>query len=310
MSEKIEYPIALRKVSADGKYRLTVRYEECAEHPLLMCDFPLHMDDWCRDYSANPTRWYRDKSKHAHHDSRADCMRYLLNNFGDPKKVVDRLVESGKAETHNGYDEALFYNKSRREWMLMSWCPAYRSYTGERIEAHWNEEESFCCKRELLDVYSLTYNMSDEMLADLLEHCLTDKVKLMSYGFGYNGSVSFYDNVCSDSDGIAWLEKDEAVGEGKWLTEEAWDARDCFGLTDGERQEIQAWAEGEVFWFAVEKNVKWKVHRECLSEKREPQDYETEEWELVDSCGGFYGLDYAVQYAIEENSQIKMLAEA
>jgi hypothetical protein len=52
MSTNVEYPVALQKVSADGKYRLTVRYDEYAEHPLLMCDFPLHMDDWSRDYTA------------------------------------------------------------------------------------------------------------------------------------------------------------------------------------------------------------------------------------------------------------------
>lgn len=297
--------MALRKVSEDKKYRLTVWYEECAEHPLVWCDFPLHMDDWSRDCCANPTRPNRDKSKEEHWESRAECMRYLLNSFGDGKKIVDRLVESGKATEHGRYDEGLVYDRQRKEWLLMSWCPAYRSYTGERIEAHWDEYESFCCKREELDVYSLTYNMSDEMLADLLGHCLTDEVKVMSYGFGYYGDISFYGNVCADSEGIAWLVKSEATK--CWLTEERWKQEDCYGLTSGIREEIKAWAEGQVFWWEVEKNVRWKVHRECLSEEREPEDYVEEEWEQVDSCGGYYGLDECVRCAIEEQKLPPMI---
>lgn len=302
----IQYPMALRKVSEDKKYRLTVWYEEGAEHPLQMCDFPLHMDDWSRDRTANPTWGSKDRE---HYGSRQECMRYLVNQFGDEQKIIDRLIQNGKETAHDRYDEALIYDRSRREWLLMSWVPAYRNYEGERIEAHWDEYESFDCKRENLDVYSLTYNMADEQLADLLNHCLTDKVKVMTYGMGYYGGMSFYSDVDGDCEGIAWIEHDEAVGEGKWLTEEQWQTQDCYGLTAGIREELDAWSDGEVYWFEVEKNVRWKVHRECLSEEREPEDYEQEEWEQVDTCGGFYGLDYAVQYAIECN-KLPLMIEA
>lgn len=304
------YPMALRKVSADKKLRLTVWYEEGAEHPLDTCDFPLHLDDWGHGGSINPKRFVRDESNREHYDSRQECMRYLVNKFGDAKKVIDRMIANGKAAEHDRYDEALVYDKSRREWLLMSWVPTYRSYTGERIEAHWDEYENFDCKREELDLYSLTYNMSDEMLADLIEHCLTDKVKAMSYSIGYYGGVSFYSNVDGDCDGIAWLEHDEAVGDGKWLTEERWRAEDCYSLTDGVRKEIDAWAEGQVFWFEVEKSVRWKVHRECLSEERDDEDYEEEEWEQIDSCGGYYGLENAVRGAIECNNLPPMIEAA
>jgi hypothetical protein len=302
--------MALQKVSADKKLRLTVWYEEGAEHPLEWCDFPLHLDDWGRDGSINPKRFVRDKSYCEHYDSRQECMCYLVNQFGDTKKVIDRMIANGKAAEHDRYDEALMYDKSRQEWLLMSWVPTYRSYTGERIEAHWDEYESFDCKREELDLYSLTYNMSDEMLADLIEHCLTDKVKVMSYSIGYYGSVSFYGNVDGDCEGIAWLEHDEAVGDGKWLTEERWRNEDCYSLTEGIRDEIDAWAEGQVFWFEVEKNVRWKVHRECLSEERDDEDYEEEEWEQIDSCGGYYGLENAVRGAIESNNLPPMIEAA
>lgn len=306
----IEYPMALQKVSEDRKLRLTVWYDEGAEHPLCMWDYPLHLDDWGRDGSINPTRFNRDPSTRDHYESRQACMRYLVCSFGDEKKIIDRLIANGKATEHDRYDEALIYDRSRKEWLLMSWVPAYRSYTGERIEAHWDECESYDCRREDLDVESLTYDMSDEMLADLIEHCLTDKVKVMSYGIGYYGDVSFYGNVDGDCEGIAWIEHDEIVGEGRWLTEEQWRTGDCYTLTDGVRDEIEAWAEGQVFWFEVEKNVRWKVHRECLSEEREAEDYEQEEWERVDSCGGYYGLENALRGAIECNNLPPMIEAA
>lgn len=306
----IQYPMALQKVSEDKKYRLTVWYEEGAEHPLCMCDFPLHMDDWCREHCANPTMPNRDKSKEEHWSSRQECMRYLVDSYGDEKKIVERLIANGKKPTHERYEECLMYDRQRKEWLLMSWQPAYRSYTGERVEAHWSEEESFCCKREELDLYSLTYNMSDEMLADLIGHCMTDECKVMSYSFHYYGGMSFYSDVYADSEGLAWLVKSEAVGNGRWLTEEQWRSQDCYGLTDVIREEIDAWSDGQVFWWEVEKNVRWKVHRECLSEERDDEDYEEEEWERIDSCGGYYGLDNCVRCAIEEQNLPPMIEVA
>lgn len=307
MSTNVEYPVALQKVSADGKYRLTVRYDECAEHPLNTCDFPLHMDDWCRDYTANPTRWSKDRD---HSDSLESCMRHLLAHYGDDKEIIARLVRNGKEEFHERYDDALVYDKSRREWLLVSWTPAYLSYTGERIEAHWSEEWSFSCKRKDIEVWDVLDSLSAETLCALVNTCLGDWCKVMSYNFGYHGSISFYSNVDSGCEGLAWLVKDEAVGVGKWLTEEQWKNQDIYTLTNGEREEIEAWAEGNVFWFEVEKSVKWKVHRECLSEERQAQDFESEEWEQVDSCCGFYGLDHAVRYAIENNSLPMLLEKA
>lgn len=308
----IQYPIALQKVSADGKYRLTVNYDDCAIHPLRTCDFPLHMDDWSRTYSARPYRHANDRSKDEHYESSERCMRMLLAYYGDAKQITERLIANGKESMHDRYDCALIYDKSRKTWLLSTWEPAYRSYTGERIEAHWSEMVELTCKREHIDLINqdLLSELTDECLADLIEHCLTDGVKVMSYGFGYQGSMSFYSNVCADSEGIAWLVKSEVVGDGKWLTEEQWRTKDCRELSRGETDEIEAWARGEVYWFEVEKNVKWKVHRECLSEERPDQDYEQEEWEQIDSCGGFYGLDYAVQYAIECNNLPPMIEAA
>lgn len=296
------YPIALQKVSADKKYRLTVRYEECADHPLDVCDFPLHMDDWHRDYSANPTIRHRDPSKREHADSMEACMRDLLCSYGDTKKIVDLLVANYQKTEHERYEVGLTYDRSRKEWLVMQWQPKWKAYDGTVYEAHWAEETSLCCKREYIYLGDVADYLSEDDLADMINKCLTDECKVMSYSFGYQGSMSFDAEVDANNEGLAWLVKSEAVGDGKWLTEEQWATEDCYTLSTGEREEIEAWAEGNVFWFEVEKNVRWKVHRECLSEEREAEDFEQEEWEHVDSCGGFYGIDYCVQYAIDENN--------
>jgi hypothetical protein len=302
--------MALRKVSEDGRYRLTVHYDECAEHPLNWCDFPLHMDDWCRDYSANPTTRLRDKTKHEHYESCEACMRSLLYYYGDGKKIIDLFVSNYSKEKHERYELALTYDRSRREWLVLQWSPTWKAYDGAIHEAHWCEEASLCCKRKYITFSDIAEYLSEEDMAGLLNTCLTDEVKVMSYYFGYHGSIGFCSNVGSDCHGLAWIVKSEAVGDGKWLTEEQWRTMDCYDLTKGEREEICAWAEGDVFWFEVEKKVLWKVHRECLSEERTAEDYEDEEWEQLDSCGGFYGLDYAVQYAISENKLPKMIEAA
>jgi len=306
----IQYPMALQKVSEDKKYRLTVWYEEGAMHPLMdHLDFPLHMDDWSHDYSARPfAHSPRHKNKDDHCESRESRMRYLLSHYGDRQKIVALLKKNGRAKTHGRYDCALIWNVGRKEWLLCQWEPSWKGYDGTIHQAHWEEVEYYTCRPEIIDVIDLAYDVPDDCLADLIEHCLTDEVKVMSYGFSYDGDISFYSQVYDDSEGIAWIVRSETVGGGKWLTEEQWATEDCYSLTAGEREEICAWASGEVYWFEVEKNVRWKVHRECLSEERPAEDYEQEEWEQVDSCGGFYGdVKYAVECAIEMHNLPKMI---
>lgn len=304
-----DYTIALQKVSADKKLRLTVRYDECAEHPLRSCDFPLHMDDWDRSYSARP--YARSKDKDDHFSSREQCMYHLLGYYGDGKKIIDLLIANGKKQEHDDQEQALRYDRSSREWVVCTWQSAWRSsYDGTIHEAHWEEGDSLAIKRDDITLEHVLYYLDEDFMAECINRYLTDDVKVMSYCFGYEGDMTFFSEVDAKSDGIAWIEKSEAVGEGKWLSEDQWATQDCYALTKGERQEICAWARGDCFCFEVEKNVRWKVHRECLSEQRPDEDYEAEEWEQVDSCCGFYDIDYCVQYAIEENSLPPMIKAA
>jgi hypothetical protein len=56
-----------------------------------------------------------------------------------------------------------------------------------------------------------------------------------------------------------------------------------------EIEEYQAWAEGDVYFYVVEKAVGWK------REDGEPGDMTT--WQEEESCGSLIGHDWAVQAA-------------
>lgn len=286
-----------RLQTKDGLYRLSIYREEYADSPRDMWDYPLHCEDWHRDYTIM-NKSERDGSER----SCSNLLRYLFRNYGIDKKIVAILKENGKSTSHCNYDNALIYDRSRKEWVLYSWQPNWRDYQGIIHEAHWEEETSFCCKAEYITAYDLHDILSDETIETLVCSCLSDEIKVMGYDFHYYGEISFSKDFSSKSDGIAWLEKSEAVGEGKWLTEEQWKTQDCYDLSKGEIEEIEAWAEGRVYYFVVEKAVMFKHHKECVSEDRKPEDYEELEWEQVDSCGGFYGdIKYAIEYACDDN---------
>jgi hypothetical protein len=61
---------------------------------------------------------------------------------------------------------------------------------------------------------------------------------------------------------------------------------------DAERQEYEAWAEGEVYAWVIEKRVTWTTDDDEVDQPRHG-------WEAIDSCGGHYGHDWATHAAHE-----------
>jgi hypothetical protein len=55
--------------------------------------------------------------------------------------------------------------------------------------------------------------------------------------------------------------------------------------------EYKAWCEGECYYYAVERQETWHADSD--------PDVTMDTWEIVDSCGGFYGADYAREAALE-----------
>ena len=281
-----------QEFSDDGKFRLSIYREEYPDSPLNMWDMPLHCYDWDRHYCLvdNKSRQYDFK------DART-CLQQLLCWYGDYKKIIDHLVANAKSTFHDEYDCALIYKRPENQWHVMMWQNKWTNHKGEAIEAHWEDLWAYDCKKDELDVYSILEDVSDECISDLAQICLTDKVKVMCYNFGYYGEINFYESYSCNSEGIAYLVKEECVGERKWFTEEEWNLKTIKQLTEGLIKEIEDYSEGNVFWCKLEKYVSWNVHRECTSEEREPQDFRQEEWEEYNSGGGFYGdTNYIVDY--------------
>ena len=110
---------------------------------------------------------------------------------------------------------------------------------------------------------------------------------MMSYGFGYYGGISFYNEVSTDSEGICWLEKDEFL-KYSGCKEEDWKEKSLDEI-EWLLDELKAWGDNEVYGFVVEDCIKSKVHKEYTNVDKEDEDYEEEEWEESDSCWGYYG---------------------
>lgn len=279
----------IQKITKDEKYRVTVDVEEYAENPLYLCDFPLHVNDWDKNYSLVGR-------KNNEFDSVRKLLEHLLTWFGDGDKIIEKLIGNGKSDFHNEYDTALKYDRRGKQWNLKYW-------TKSNNEGHWATLCEYDCKKEELDVFDILYEATDECISDLACDCMTDKVKIVGYSFGPYGEIGFRNNFTSESiTGIAYLIKDECVGDGKWFTEEQWNSQTCIQLAKPEIEEIEAWSEGRVYYFKVEKSSQYRIHKACLSEQKPMECYTTTEWEEIDSCHGFYGSpQYAFEYALNDN---------
>lgn len=82
---------------------------------------------------------------------------------------------------------------------------------------------------------------------------------------------------------------------------EAW--RKSLGFTNQEQEdkyakpemaEYKAWIEGDCYSYVVEKQVEW------MATEYDAETFPTKTtWEVVDSCGGYYGEEYAREAALE-----------
>lgn len=279
----MERDLVKRMVKKDGSQRISFYRDEYAENPRDMTDEPLHCEDWSRNYSIMTKNERNTKS----HDA-LGWIRYMLERYGNTKEIVKVLRDNAKAEKHEEDDDALVYDASRHEWILKCWIARWTDYSGEIHGNCWSEEVSLACKLKNLEASDIVPYLSDGMIdifAD--EKYFTDGIKIGSYTFGYYGSISFNDSFGTDSEGICWLEKDEFL-KYSGCKEEYWNSKT---MTEIEFlcDEIEAWADNDVYGFVVEDCIKSTVHKEYTNVNKEDEDYEEEEWEESDSCWGYYG---------------------
>jgi hypothetical protein len=221
-------------------------------------------------------------------ENAAKLIRYLLARYGDNKKIIKLLKDNYKSSEHDRYENGLSYDRSRKEWIVWSWQPTWKDYQGNVHEAHWAEEWAFCINIYDVDICNIADVLSDEQIDTLCdEKYWTDGIKIMSYGFGYYGKISFSEEFSTDSEGICWLEKDEFL-KYSGNDEEYWNGKrldEIEFLLD----ELKAWGDNEVYGFVVEDCIKSKIHKEYTNVDKDDEDYEEEDWEESDSCWGYYG---------------------
>jgi len=272
-------------ISKDGKTRVVISQDEYADNPRHMTDEPLHCEDWSRDYSIMNTQERANCNRSSSAKSLLVC---LIREYGDHKKVLDVLFENGK-HMYDGKavsSDALSFNKSTKKWEHMCYEVHY-NYETKKNEKSWYAYNSFCCKKHEIDVYDVVDSIDDDSAEYLAANCMTDKVKMMSYSFGYNGEVTFHDGFDTSSEGIAWLEKDEFLkysgcDEERWKNNTLREIEYLIG-------ELEAWSNNEVYTISVEHAVRVKSTREYPDGEHETEVREYIKWEDDDCCGGFYG---------------------
>lgn|GEM_PF-4785516 len=279
----MERDLVKRFIKKDGLQRISFYYEENAENPRYMWDFPLHCEDWSRDYSIMDKHERENKSENAR-----KLLEYLIltGDNCNREKFINALIDNGKkiGKDKVEFGSALVYDRSRRGYILYETSSHYWSTNAEN---GWYENEFYDGKKDDIDLCTIIGDVQNETIDWCAQNCLTDNVKIMSYSFGYYGEISFDREFSTDSEGIAWLEKDEALKD--WIKEEYWDKEDCYDLCDGMRNELEAWGDNDVYGYVVEDCVKSVIHKEYINANRDDECYEHEDWEEADSCWGFYG---------------------
>lgn len=274
-----------RMVKKDGSQRISFYREEYAENPRYNTDEPLHCEDWSRDYTIMSKDEHSTKSEDA-----AELLKVFIGDYGKHEKIMELLFNNGKHMNDgkcNGND-ALVYERKNRLWRL---------YTYTRNQK-WCDMGGFDCNKEAIHVDDVIDMLDFSTIDYIVEHCMTDGIKLGSYSFGYYGEVTFSDGADTSSEGICWLEKDEFL-KYSGLSEEGWSSRsfkDIDWLTD----EIESWTNNDVYGYIVEDCIKSKIHKEYTNVDKDDEDYEEEEWEESDSCWGFYGdIDEMIPYMFD-----------
>lgn len=270
-------------MNRDGNVRVSIYREEYPDNPRNTTDFPLHCVDFSQDYSIMLKTDDRYKEQR-------DFLESILGEYGEWKKIIDYLVDSGKHLNDTKCNNALTYNPKEKCWELVE----YSKYYGEK-EFSWKQQETYYGSKYDIDIYSLLQDVTDSTINDLLGF-LTDEIKITSFGFCYDGSMYFEDSIDTDNTGFIWLNKKEYL-KYTGANEDRWKELKITEL--GECKELIAWSNNEVYCFEVEKGTKFHNTKTNI-ETGETSETDTMEWTLIDSCGGFYGdMENCLEFAFE-----------
>ena len=252
--------------SKNGKYRVNIYYDECAESPCTNWDLgatylfeyndrysnQLHNDcSWREVY--NP-KW--DNNKH----SLADAVCSIVRDYVSDKDVI-KFFKEGTGNYH------LVYNRKDRIWELF-YDP--RELGKEEHSVNW-----FDCKIDELDVSGLLDCLDYEDLVVLLD----------KYGKDIYVKESTLTGYCQgDSvDVFAFCTKEmieKRIGRNEKAYKTWQDQADA--IMEGEIDCINRWMWGDVYCYVIEER---KNFTKTYEDGEVEEDFE---WEEIDSCGGYF----------------------
>lgn len=103
-------------------------------------------------------------------------------------------------------------------------------------------------------------------------------------------------------DTAEWREKVGITDE--WLNRESDIKQDRSKLAEGSLTEILAWANGEVYGWILERKLTTYTTYKDPTTGETVRETESEDWEQVESCWGYYGDEYAREAATEEFDRV------
>lgn len=270
-------------INRDGNIKVSIYTDEFPENPRNTTDFPLHCVDFSQDYSIMV------KTDDRYREQR-EFLERILAQYGDFRKIIDFLMNDGVFD-ESKCNNAISFDTKSRTWILWE----YSKFYGEQ-NFTWRIVESYNgATRYDIDIYSILENVTDSTINKLLAF-LTDEIKIVSFGFCYDGCMYLGNSIDTDGTGFIWLNKREYLKYTR-ANEDSWKELKIAELS--ECKELIAWSNNEVYGFEVEKGTKFHNTKTNI-ETGKTSESDTMEWDVIDSCWGFYGdMEYCLENAFK-----------
>lgn len=254
--------------SKNGKYRVSVYYDEYAESPCTNWDLGAaylfeYNNHYGRTHRLHDNCSWREVYDHkcdSNKHSLADAVCSIVRDYVSDKDIIKYL--------RNGTDSyRLVYNRKDMIWQLM--------YNPRTLGKEDNCVNWWNCKLEDLDASELLDNLDYEDYVDLLTKYGKD-IYVKEYtltGYCQGDSVDVF-AFCTKE----MLEKRSGRNEKTYRTwQEQADA-----IMEGEIDCINRWMWGDVYGYVLEER---KNFTKTYEDGEVEEDFE---WKEIDSCGGYF----------------------
>lgn len=250
--------------SANGKYRITISYDECAESPCTNWDMgacflfefgdssTLH--DKCHWREIYNPKW--DDNRH----SLEDAIMVLVGKHVDNKYIIKALKEGTE-------HYMLRYDRAERKWELL--------YKGGYY-GHTDWEHDYYIDGTIAEItedaiYFLDKFEKDELVGLLQDHGTDIVAKEFSLRGCCKGDYVEGVAFCTKE----WYAKYDNTDTTDW-------EKKAIEIIDAELDSVNRWMWGDVYGFVLEER---KDFTKTYADGTTEEDFE---WEEIDSCWGFF----------------------